>query len=347
MNGAFLTDERQIANKFNNYFSSIADNLVKKIPNSFTHFTYYLGNSFKNSIFLKPTSPQEIAQIVATLKPKLSCGYDNIPLKVIKYIPPNILEVLVYIFNLSYSQEVYFNCFKTAKVEPIFKKGDPKSIANYRPISLLPCFSKILEKITHSRMCNFFEKNNFFYPYQFGFREKHSIELAATYLVSKITHAIECNELTMGIFIDLSKAFDTINHDILLSKLYHYGIRGNAHEWFQSYLTNRKQYTEFHNQSSISCDIKHGVPQGSILGPLLFLIYVNSFHHSFNHAHAVMYADDTNLFISYTRPEKVFSLAQQELHNAANWLLANKLSLNTDKTKYILLLLKGGGARED
>ena len=151
----------------------------------------------------------------------------------------------------------------------------------------------------------------------------------------------------MGIFIDLSKAFDTINHDILLSKLHHYGIRGNAHKWFQSYLTNRKQYTEFHNQSSISCNIKHGVPQGSILGPLLFLIYVNSFHHSFNHAHAIMYADDTNLFISYTRPEKVFSLAQQELHNVANWLLANKLSLNTDKTKYILLLLKGGGARED
>ena len=140
----------------------------------------------------------------------------------------------------------------------------------------------------------------------------------------------------MGIFIDLFKAFDTLNHGILLSKLYHYGIRGNAHKWFQSYLTNRKQYTEFHHQSSISCNIKHGVPQGSMLGPLLFLIYVNDFYHSLNHAHAIMYADDTNLFISNKCPEKVFSLAQQELHNVANWLSANKLSLNTDKTKHIL-----------
>ena len=140
----------------------------------------------------------------------------------------------------------------------------------------------------------------------------------------------------MGIFIDLSKAFDTINHDILLSKLYHYGIRGNAHKWFQSYLTNRKQHTEFHNQSSISCNIKHGVLQGSILGTLLFLIYVNDFHNSLNHAHAIMYADDTNLFISNKCPEKVFLLAQQELHNVKNWLSANKLSLNTNKTKNIL-----------
>ena len=116
----------------------------------------------------------------------------------------------------------------------------------------------------------------------------------------------------MGVFIDLTKAFDTINHDILLSNLYHYGIRGNAHKWFQSYLTNRKQYEliEFHKQFSISRNIKHGAPQGSILGPLLFLIpvCVNDFHNPLNHAHAIMYADDTNLFMSYKCPEKIFRL---------------------------------------
>ena len=143
----------------------------------------------------------------------------------------------------------------------------------------------------------------------------------------------------MGVFIDLSKAFNTINHDILFSKLYHYGYRGNAHKWFQSYLINRKQYTEFHNQSSISCNIKHGAPQKRILGPFLFLIpvCVNDFHNPLNHAHAIMYADDTNLFISNKCPEKNFSLVQQELQNVANWLSANKLLLNTDKSKYTLL----------
>ena len=143
----------------------------------------------------------------------------------IKYLTDNTLKALSFIFNLSYVHGQYIECFKVAKVLTIFKKGDTKNVTNYCPISLLPCFSKILERITHSRLYNFLHNRKFFFAQQFGFREKHSTELATTFLVSKITNAMERKELTLCIFLDLSKTFDTINHDILQTKLSHYGIR--------------------------------------------------------------------------------------------------------------------------
>jgi len=209
---------------------------------------------------------------ITTFKSKLSCGLDNIPLKVVKCAPNNIPKALSYVFNLSLVQGTFISCFKTAKVIQIFKKGDPKNIANCTPISLLSCFSKILEKVVQIRLCNFLEKYNFFYEYQFGFRENYSTELAASVLVSKLTTAMESKKSTLGIFLDLSIAFDTINHTILLKKLYHNEIRGIAYQWFNSYLANRSQITEYGDKLSQSAKIKHGVPQGSILGPVLFLI---------------------------------------------------------------------------
>ena len=235
----------------------------------------------------------------------------------IKYLPDNILEVLSFIFNLSYVHGQYIECFKVAKVVPIFKKGDTKNVTNYRPISLLLCFSKILERITHSRLYNFLHNQKFFYTQQFGFREKHFTELATTFLVSKITNAMERKELTLGIFLDLSKAFDTINHDILLTKLSHYGIRDLPLNWFKSYLSNRKQFLELGGKLSSSQYIRHGVPQGSILGSLLFLIYINDLPNSLTHANAIMYADDTNIFIQHKNATKAFQCAQQEINNVA------------------------------
>ena len=233
-------------------------------------------------------------------------------------------------------QGQFIDSFKVAKVVPIFKKGDSKSIINYRPISLLPCFSKILERITHSRLISFLDKHQFFFTQQLGFRDKHSTELATTYLISKIINAMEHSEITLGIFLDLSKAFDTINHNILFTKLFYYGIRGLSLEWFKSYLCNRKQLTVFGGKLSNPQLIKHGVPQGSILGPLLCLIYINDIQNSLNNDNAIMYADDTNIFVQNKGIKKVFQNAQQELNNVANWLSANKLLLNVDKTKYVL-----------
>ena len=175
----------------------------------------------------------------------------------------------------------------------------------------------------------------FFFDQQFGFREKHSTELAATYLVNKITSAMESKDLTLGIFLDLSKAFDTIDHNILLTKLHHNGIRGTAHSWFKSYLTNRKQYTAYGKCLSSPVEINWGVPQGSILGPILFLIYVNDFSKCLQSAEAIMYADDTNVFLHHKNVNTLFNKAQLELYNITKWLAANKLTLNINKTKYV------------
>ena len=162
------------------------------------------------------------------------------------------------------------------------------------------------------RLTNFLEKNDFFHKYQFGFREHYSTELAATCLVNKITAAIESNEETLGVFLDLSKAFDTIDHSILLAKLYHCGIRGTAHNWFSSYLRNRTQITEYGDALSNSSDIKFGVLQGSILGPILFLIYVKDFKNCLKKADAIMYTDDTNIFLHHETINALYDVAQKE-----------------------------------
>ena len=165
-----------------------------------SHFKNYLCQPNVKSIFMKPTTPDEIQNIITTIKPKLSCGIDNIPSKVIKYIPKTILKALFHVFNLSLAQCTFISSFKTTKIIPIYTKGDSEFIQNYWPVSLLSCISKILEKVVYLRLNNFLEKNNFFYNCQFGFRENHSAELAASFQVSKITSAIESKELTLGFF---------------------------------------------------------------------------------------------------------------------------------------------------
>ena len=184
------------------------------------------------------------------------------------------------IFNRSICEGVFPEKLKLAKVSPVFKKGNKSDMNNYRPISVLSVFSKILERIVYKRVYSFLEENNILYGSQFGFRKGLSTEMALLEFLNKIVDAFEKDSFVMGIFIDLSKAFDTINHEILLTKLYNYGLRGIAHKWFFSYLTNRKQCTRFNNSLSDLQYIRCGVPQGTLLGPLLFLLYVNDIYKS-------------------------------------------------------------------
>jgi hypothetical protein len=220
-----------------------------------------------------PTNPVEIKYIIQTLQSKLSSGIDSIPTKLLKSTPDNMLIAISHVFNLSFTTGTFINEFKVAKVIPIFKKGNTEIMSNYRPISLLPSMSKILEKLMHKRLYSFLNGNDFFHKNQFGFRKQHSTNHATTILIQEITDHFENKDSVLGIFLDLSKAFDTIDHSLLISKLHHYGIRGTVLDWFINYLCGRTQFVQYgETLSSFPQHMIHGVPQGSILGPLLFLI---------------------------------------------------------------------------
>ena len=230
---------------------------------------------------------------------------------------------------------------KIAKVIPIFKKGDPSLFENYRPISLLPAISKVLEKIIALQLSSYFETNKLLFDNQYGFRPKHSTEHAALELIDRIINKMDTNEIPLNIFLDLSKAFDTIDHTILLNKLKYYGLKGPTLNLFQSYLTNRRQYTEIEDTTSTILPIQVGVPQGSILGPILFIIYVNDLPQCSNKFDFIIYADDTTLsstigsFSDINSNTNADSLINAEICKVIEWLKLNKLSLNKTKSKYM------------
>ena len=190
-------------------------------------------------------------------------------------IPDLIIMPLCEIINLSFNTGKFPDALKIAKVIPIYKGGASDELNNYRPISLLSIFDKIIEKLMHKQLYNFLQENNVLFTNQFGFQKNRSTSLALIQIIEKIRESIDNKKIGCGIFIDLSKAFDTVNHDILLQKMSHYGIRGTSLQWFKSYLSNRKQYVYLNGESSSLELITCGVPQGSVLGPLLFLMYIN------------------------------------------------------------------------
>ena len=217
---------------------------------------------------------------------------------------------------------------------PLFKSGETYLTKNYRPISVLPVFSKLLEKVMYNRIYKHITNNNLFYEKQFGFQQKCSTEHAILELSEQIYQSSNNKEYTLGVFIDLSKAFDTVNHNILLEKLSYYGLSEKYIAWLKRYLHKRKQCISYKNKQSNFASITCGVPQGSILGPLLFLLYVNDMQYASSIIKPIMFADDTNLFISNSNIKKLFQTVNEELKNFQTWFNANKLSLNTDKTKY-------------
>ena len=245
------------------------------------------------------------------------------------------------LINISLTTGMHPNILKIAETIPIFKKGSRLLPSNYRPISLLSNLNKIFEKIVYRRVFKYFEEIQCIYSLQFGFRKKHSTNHALISITEKIRNALDNKKYVCGVFVDLQKAFDTVNYNILIQKLKYYGITGKSNEWFASYLKNRSQYVSVLGYKSKIKNILHGVPQGSVLGPLLFLIYINDLHQAIKNSDVFHFADDTNL-LSIAENSKICEKEiNEDLKILYQWLQANKISLNRDKTELICFRKNG------
>ena len=306
------------------------------IPNCDKSFHDFLKEPNQQSLFLMPTNEEEVLSIIHFLKIGKSPGCDTISNSLVKNLAAEIVQPLVHIFNLSLTNGIVPREMKVAKVVPIFKKGDPKLLTNYRPISLLISFSKILEKLIYVRTVKFLNSSKMFSNFQFGFREKHTTTHAILHFINKVSYAMDNHMHTLGIFLDYSKAFDRVDHKILLRKLSHYGVRGAALDWFRSYLADRQQFVSINGFDSELQNVSCGVPQGSLLGPLLFILYINDFQYSSDVLSFNLFADDSSIFFSHKDAQVLVQTVNSELRNITSWIHANKLSLNLTKTNYMI-----------
>ena len=333
-------DKKEIAENFNSFFINVGPNLAEKIsPTSQSPTSFMTRNC--NSMVVLPVNQSEIIDIIKNLKHS-SPGWDAISANVVKVTYPCFIEPLAHIMNLSITQGVFPKELKLAKVIPLYKASDPMVFSNYRPVSVLPLFSKILEHLMYTRLLSFINKHKLLYSYQFGFRRGHSPDLALICLVDRISNALENGEYVLGLFLDFSKAFDTVNHDILFNKLECLGIRDTPLQWFKSYLSDREQYVVYNETCSSYKTISCGVPQGSILGPLLFLLYINDLANVSNVIFSLLFADDSNMFVSGKNPDELVNIMNAEMTKIVNWLRTNKLSLNLKKTHFIIFRKKRG-----
>ena len=268
-----VRDTDEIANHFNDYFINISRTLLQQIQPTHS-FDHYLNENAASRLQFHPVNKEYISKLTDKLKNKASYGHDNISNKLIKSAKEVLFEPLTLLTNQMLKSGHFPSELKISRVKPLFKNGDPAMFSNYRPISLLPSMSKIFEYVIFYQLFDYMCTNNLLTIEQFGFRTGHSTELAAIQLIDHLTKQMDMGKVPTNIYIDLSKAFDTLDHSILLDKLTYYGVCGLENLLLRDYLSGRHQYVDYNGSKSRTNSISLGVPQGSILGPLLFLIYI-------------------------------------------------------------------------
>ena len=333
-NGECTSDKQDIAESFNNFFISIGEKLQQEIPSRTEDPMCYLQTQPERSFdSIRNTNSEELYNIIKQMK-NVGAGLDGINANIFKHTYPAIINELVHLINICLINGVFPSALKMAIIKPVFKSGDRRIFNNYRPISILPYISKILEKIIHNRTMTFIQDSQILSSYQFGFQKSRSTYMPLLLLQENITKSLEEGKVMCGLYLDLKKAFDTVDHKILVAKLGKYGFTNSALNIIKSYLENRKQCVEYNGVRSTFKSVKIGVPQGSILGPLLFLLYINDFPNISQNIKFLLYADDTAIFFKSDQISTLQYLVDSESSHICKWLQINKLSLNTKKTVF-------------
>lgn len=324
-------NQEEICELFNNYYINVIEDLSKHLPTALGQ--PHLSHPVNRSMFLKPVTITELQQLLHSFPQKPNNA--EISPYLLLNCQDSLIPPLLELINLSFQAGIFPNYCKTARVVPIFKGGDKTSPNNYRPISILNEISKVLEKLFKRRIVNFLNSINFFSSSQYGFTARRSTECAAFNAIKDIQTILDNGNISAGLLIDLRKAFDTVDHGLLLNKLESYGIRGPSYMWLSSYLSARQQYVQINAVKSPMVNIKIGVPQGSVMGPILFIIFINDISLLQLEGKLMLYADDILLLYEGTTEEEIMTKINMDLNRISEWLDINRLIMNVEKTKYL------------